>query len=332
MLAFSNTLRGACLALGAMAALLAGPARAADRPILRGDVIADHDALTLGDLVAGVPEQLAAKPLFRSPALGQTGTIQSVRIVEAAAAFGLPIETGGRLQVLITRASRQIGAQEIEAAVKTALAARAGLDPRASGIVFDGAPPRLVLAPDVKGDVAASDVMYDQRSRRFTANIWVGPSTANRPPAAHLAGGVIEMGEVAIVNRALARGDAIAPGDITVERRPRESIPTDAMSETGPLEGRTARRAFLAGTVLRNGDLVKPELVARGDIVTVTYETPGMVLTMRAKASDAGALGDTISLTNPQSKKVLQGTVIGPGKVSANLAPPGRVATAAPRP
>jgi flagella basal body P-ring formation protein FlgA len=55
-----------------------------------------------------------------------------------------------------------------------------------------------------------------------------------------------------------------------------------------------------------------------------------MMLTMRAKASDGGARGDTISITNPQSKKALQAVIVGPGRVSVNAAPTGRLAVAQP--
>jgi flagella basal body P-ring formation protein FlgA len=51
---------------------------------------------------------------------------------------------------------------------------------------------------------------------------------------------------------------------------------------------------------------------------------------MRAKATDAGALGDTISITNLQSKKTLQAVIVGPGRVTVNTAPTGRLAVAQP--
>jgi flagella basal body P-ring formation protein FlgA len=309
--------------------LIASGAAADGRPTLRGDVVAEHDALTFGDLIADAPENLTRTPLFRSPALGRTGTIQTSRILEAAAAAGVAVESGGRLQILVTRLARQVGVQEVEAAVRTALEASAGLDPRTTGIVFEGAPPNLVLSPDVKGSVVAGDLTFDQRNRRFTTSVWVGPSSADRPAAARLSGSVIDIVEVAVVNRALARGEALANGDFTIERRPRESVPSDALAEAGSLAGRVARRAFAVGAILRNGDLIKPELVARGDIVTVVYTQPGLSLTMRAKASEGGALGDTVAIANPQSKKPLQATIIGPGKVSVNLAPPGPLAAAA---
>jgi flagella basal body P-ring formation protein FlgA len=60
--------------------------------------------------------------------------------------------------------------------------------------------------------------------------------------------------------------------------------------------------------------------------VTIVYEVPGMTISMRGRASDAGALGDTIAVVNPQSKKTLQGQVVAPGKVSVSAPLPGRVA------
>jgi flagella basal body P-ring formation protein FlgA len=122
----------------------------------------------------------------------------------------------------------------------------------------------------------------------------------------------------------------VKDSDVSVERRPREMVPPDALFDGAALAGRVARRAFAAGSLVRNGDLARPEMVTRGDVVTVVYEAPGMMLTMRAKAAEAGALGDTVSITNPQSKKALQAVVIGPGKVSVSVAPPGRLAAAQP--
>ena len=78
--------------------------------------------------------------------------------------------------------------------------------------------------------------------------------------------------------------------------------------------------------MLRNGDLQRPEIVARGDIVTIVYEIPGMALSLRGRANEAGAQGDVVSVTNPQSKRTLQATVVAPGKVAVFAAIPGPVA------
>jgi flagella basal body P-ring formation protein FlgA len=61
---------------------------------------------------------------------------------------------------------------------------------------------------------------------------------------------------------------------------------------------------------------MKPELVSRNQSVLITYQVPGIVLTIRGEAKESGAFGDVITVVNVQSKKVLQATVIGPGRVS----------------
>jgi flagella basal body P-ring formation protein FlgA len=60
--------------------------------------------------------------------------------------------------------------------------------------------------------------------------------------------------------------------------------------------------------------------------VTIVYEGPGLLLTLRGRANEGGARGETITIANPQTKKTLQGKVVAPGTVSVGPALPGRVA------
>ncbi|NNM71632.1 flagellar basal body P-ring formation chaperone FlgA [Enterovirga aerilata] len=309
-------IRTLACALGA-ALLWSGAAFAADRPILRGDVVAKRDILTLADLVEGAPAALAETALFRSPVLGQTGTIQTRRIVEAAQELGMSgLETGGRLQITVTRAARQVGGGEIEAALRRALGDKLGFDPAATGIVFDGAPPQLTLAPDTRGEVVAGDLLLDRRSRRLSATVWIGPSPTERRASLRVSGTVVDLVDVAVLTRSLERGESVRPSDISVEKRPRDAVSPDAILDGTSLAGRVARRALGAGGFVRSGDLARPELVQKGEIVTAVYEAPGMILSMRVRASEGGALGDVITIVNPGSKKAVPATVVAPGKVS----------------
>ncbi len=79
---------------------------------------------------------------------------------------------------------------------------------------------------------------------------------------------------------------------------------------------------------LRAGDVQREEIVGKGDLVTIVYQTPGLMITMRGKAEEAGAMGDVINVANLQSKRTLQGTVSGPGRVSVQTSSAGRVARA----
>lgn len=297
---------------------------------LRGDVTATGDVLTVADLIEGVSGPAATRPLFRAPALGESGTIQVKRIVDAAAALGLKsVETAGRAQITVIRAARRVGQAEIETAVKSQLEAQHGIDTRALSIVFEGTP-ALVVAPDVKAPVTVEDLVYDRRTRRVSALVAISPNPGERRASARVGGALVELVQVAVLNRTFNRGEAVQASDITFERRVRDAVPQDAEPEDATLVGRVARRALPAGTVIRAGDLAKPELVARGDIVTVVYEVPGLVLTLRARAEQAGTQGDTITITNPQSKRTLQGQVVAAGRVSVSAPVPGPVASARP--
>jgi flagellar basal body P-ring formation protein FlgA len=313
------------LALAVSAGLVAA-AFAGERLVLKGDVTVAADVLTLGDLVEGAPASVAATALFRAPGLGQTGTVQVRRILEAARPLGLAIiDAGGRTQIVVTRAARRVAAAEIEAAVKRALELQHRLDARALSVTFDGTPPALTIAPDAEGDVVAEEITYDRRSRRLSALVAVGGSAGKA--SVRVTGVALEYVEAAVLTRALNRGDTAQASDFVVERRVRESLPSDAQLETRALAGQVARRALQAGTVVRAGDLARPEIVGRGDVVTIVYEVPGMVLTLRGTASAAGAQGDMIAVVNPQTKKILQAQVVAPGKVSVSAPLPGRIAS-----
>ncbi|MDP4024559.1 flagellar basal body P-ring formation chaperone FlgA [Methylobacterium sp. NEAU 140] len=280
---------------------------------LRGDVTARGDVLTLGDLLENAPSDLAARPMFRAPALGATGTIQARRIAEAVAALGLAaLETGGRAQIVVQRAARRVAAAEIEAALKRGLEAGYALDPRTVSIRLDGEGPALLAPVDLAGEAKALDLAYDARSHRVTGLIALG----DRQASLRVTGVVVEMREVAVLSRALNRGETVKEGDVGLERRPREGLPADTQGVVAAVLGEAAQRALPAGTVLRTADTAPPELVARNEAVTIVYEAPGISLSMRGVAGDSGRLGATVAVTNVASKKILQATVIGPGRVS----------------
>ncbi|NEU12693.1 flagellar basal body P-ring formation protein FlgA [Methylobacterium sp. BTF04] len=285
---------------------------------LRGDVTARGDVLTLGDLVEGASTEVAARPMFRAPGLGATGTIQARRIADAVAALGLgEIETGGRIQVAVQRAARRVVQPEIEAALKRALESAYGLDPRNLAIRIDGEAPVLLAPVDLAGQATALDLSYDPRSRRVAALITLG----ERQASLRVSGQVMEIREVVVLGRALNRGEAINAADITIERRPKEASPVDAQAGQGGLAGQVAQRSLSAGAVLRAGDLAPPDLVARGEAVTIVFDSPGLNLSLRGQANEGGRLGATITVTNPVSKKIIPATVIGAGRVSVGPPP-----------
>jgi flagella basal body P-ring formation protein FlgA len=58
--------------------------------------------------------------------------------------------------------------------------------------------------------------------------------------------------------------------------------------------------------------------VRRGEIVNLSYDTPGMSLSMRARALEDGAVGQGIRLVNISSNRTIDAVVTGPGAARAN--------------
>ena len=140
--------------------------------------------------------------------------------------------------------------------------------------------------------------------------------------------------------RPIERGAVIKSADVLIERRPRAEVGRDIITDHEQAVGLAARSALQPGRPLRAADLMKPEMVQRNETVTIVYEVPGIMLTVRGKAVDGGAEGDVISVLNEQSKRTVQGVVVGPGRVvistgsprlAANLTPAQGTASASTR-
>jgi flagella basal body P-ring formation protein FlgA len=112
----------------------------------------------------------------------------------------------------------------------------------------------------------------------------------------------------------------VTAADLTLVRRPKAEFAANMITGTSQAAGLAASRSLRAGQILRDSDLQRPELVARNEAVTITFEVPGILLTLRGQAQESGALGDSIRVLNVQSKRPIQATVIGPGRVSVGNA------------
>ncbi len=300
---------------------------------LRTELTLLRDIVSFGDLITGVGADAAATPAFRAPMLGETGTIQVARIVEAALGAGIirtasELESHGSAQVVVTRAARRISASDIEEAVRIGLQERYGVDARAFALSIDGGAPVIAVEPELTGDVTVTDLAYDARARRLQARVSVPGSMAMRLKPVRIGGQLVETIEVVVPKRAIARGETLGKADVVVERRPRDGQANDLLGDPRAAIDKVARRVLMAGAPLRAGDVQREEIVAKGDLVTIVYETRGLIITLRGRAGEAGAMGDVVSVTNPQSKRVLQGTVSGPGRISVQASAAGRVAAA----
>ncbi len=289
-------------------------------PTLRRSVVVMGDLVRIGDLIDNAGG-FAAIPVFRSPDVGTTGAVPARKIVEAARAHNLfGVEAGEVIEVEVTRAGRVIARNEIEARIARLFAGTNGLGavPDLS-ISFDRVPASINadLAPDA--ELKAMRASYDARTGRFDV-VFDVPVGVSRRSLLRYTGALVETADAVVPNRTIGRGEIVRAGDLMVERRPRAEVTADVPASIAEVVGRAARQALRVGVPVHRTDLIKPEMVKRDDTVALIYQVPGIMLSSRGKALEAGGEGDIINVLNPQSKRTIQGVVTGPGRV--DISPP----------
>ena len=297
-------------------------AQAPNQPRLKSEAIIHGDIVRIGDLIenCGV---VANVPIFRAPDLGYTGSVSVDAVLNAIRDHALVgIDTAGLSKVVVTRATRTVPATDIEDLIARTLSARFDLGDSKDISVNLGHDMRSIYVDPLSvGEPRVAHIDYDTRSTRFDATIEI-PSDSAKRSVLRITGRAIPTVEVVTIGRTVERGNILKDADIVMERRPRSEVGRDAITKRADVIGMAARGAMQGGRPLRAADLMKPDLVLRNQAVTLVYEAPGMVLTIRGKANEGGAEGDVISVLNEQSKRVVQGMIVGPGRVAITTGAP----------
>ncbi|RDV05192.1 flagellar basal body P-ring formation chaperone FlgA [Undibacter mobilis] len=306
------------IGIAAASAQSAEPAR----PQLKTHVTVNANIVRIGDLIdnAGIVADVA---IFRAPDLGTTGTVPVAAVVEAVRPHALVgFDTGGATEITVTRAAREIPISEIERSLAEAVSSRFNAGPAADiTVTFDRDPRAIQVDPSSRGDIAIARLSYDARSSRFDATLEI-PTGATQRGLLRLSGRAYATAEVVMVSHSVDRGAVLRAADLQVERRPRAEVGRDAIVGIERAIGMAARSVIRPGQPLRSADLTRPEIVQRGQMVTLVFEAPGLTLTLRGKATEAGAEGDTVTVLNEQSKRSVQGVVVGPGHVVVSTTVP----------
>jgi flagella basal body P-ring formation protein FlgA len=299
-------------------------------PVLRASVTVAGDVVRIGDLVENAGA-VADVPIFRSPDLGTTGAVSTARIVEAIRPHQLiDIDTRGIAEVVVMRPGRTITTQDVAARIAQALAGQNGLgEARNITVTFDRDVRTLQVEPSAAGELQVTGLSYDPRTARFDVTFDLPSSAVVHRQQTRFTGIAIETVAAVAVEHPVERGELLKESDLTILRRPKSE--GGAISEIADAAGLAARHQLRPGQPLHAADLMKPEVVQRNETVTIVYQAPGIVLTLRGQAQEAGAIGDSIGVLNVESKRVVQAVVAGPGQVTVR-APTTRLVDNVPMP
>ena len=124
---------------------------------------------------------------------------------------------------------------------------------------------------------------------------------------------------VTVLARPLDAGTLIAAGDLTTATVPAPQARGGL--DVAALVGREAARRLNAGQPLRAYDVAAPQLVRRGQPVSIVVRRANLVITAAGRALASGAKGEAVRVQNSLSSAVIDAEVESAGVVRIVDAP-----------
>ena len=115
--------------------------------------------------------------------------------------------------------------------------------------------------------------------------------------------------------RAIQRNEVITAADIVIREQKLQGMNSDYLTRINDAIGTLATRPVAAGKPLSNSGLALPKWIKRGDQVMIIANANGVSVKMAGTAMANGSKGQQIKVRNLSSKRIINATVIAPGKV-----------------
>lgn len=274
---------------------------------LKQNIMVDSSVIKLGDLFDR-PITGGDTPIAQAPKPGQTVTLDSRFLRQLVRAYHLDIGSDETFaHVLVARKSQMIKSDDVTAAIVQAISDRTGQSANMD-IVFDAGEVQFTLPTNVPATLAIQGLNFDPSNNRFLAILAV-PATGPTLYTQQVIGTVYEKTQVPVLKRLVSAGDTIQPDDIDWASSRIDQLSSNTVTDAQQMVGRIAKRPLRPGQVLRASDLINEPTVHKNDLITIAVQTSNMSLTVRGKALEDGAVGQTIHVVNVNTKKQLLGVV-----------------------
>lgn len=293
----------------AFAALAASPAQPAT---LRPSTTLTAPVVRLSDLFDDAGERASAV-LGPAPPPGARIVVESGQLGAIARQFGVDWRPGsGGDRAVLDRPGRALPRDALMQALRAALVG-AGAEAESEVDLPEFDPPQVPLLAQPRVSIEQLD--FDRASGRFAAAA-LAEGAAMNPVRFNLSGRVQPTVPAVVPLHAVPSGAVLRAGDVKLARVRADLLRGEVLDTVDRAAGYTLRRPVPAGQPLLAADLTRPAAVAKGARVTMDLRAPGLQIALQGVAMAAGALGDQIPVLNPASRMLVQGEVVGPGRVA----------------
>ncbi len=284
--------------------LLIGAAQAAE---IKTTSVINTNLVHLSDVFDGLTREDAV--LGNAPALGKDMVLNVTTLKRIAANYSVAYTPASLAdQVTIRRAAQTIDEAAITDALKASLVEK-GLTGNFT-MNLTNAQSGIILPGDAEASVEVATINYTPGRDVFTATL-AAPSAENPIKTLQVSGIINRMASVPALSGSARKGDIISASDIVWIEVPERTLAKDAVLDADDLIGKTPSRVLSANRPVKAAEIASPQLVSRGDDVTILYTIGGMTLSAKGKSQQNGSEGELIRVTNLSSAKSMSAEITG---------------------
>lgn len=297
-----------------MATMVMVMAASADATQLRLNATVTDETIRLGDFFDGLAAGDAERLVAPAPALGRTVAFDADFLRRLAQTHHLNWQPAAKeTRIMVSRAARTIGIEDLRKPLITALARRA-----TGGrleVEFDNPDLQVILPAGPAPIISVSDVYFNANQGRFSAEavIGAGSQTAQRVTLSGRATLIVEM---PVLTRRISPGEVITRSDIGWVEFTSGQLSGNLAANENDLINHSPRHSLGVNTPIYLYEVQVPKLVSRGQMVTIVLRTSNMVLITEGRATQDGGAGELIRVVNTQSNRTVDATVVAANEVT----------------
>lgn len=121
--------------------------------------------------------------------------------------------------------------------------------------------------------------------------------------------------KVVVLTQPMRRGDTLTRKQLDFKTLNVARLRSGYLTDPERVINQQARRHFAAGKVISRADFSEPDIIKKGERVSIAAMSPYFSIRMAGIALMDGQQGQTIRVKNIRSKRIVQATVIRPGLV-----------------
>ncbi len=280
---------------------------------LKESSVISDDVIKLGDIFYDLKRN-NDRVLGNAPRPGEDMVLNARTLLRIAIALDLPWRPSSNSdRVTLSRAATIIKYEQIEEEIFAALDKENVYGDYE--ITIPAQYHKIILPQDQPPEMEITKFDFNRSHNRFEATI-AAPSADNPIQHFKIRGNIATVITVPVLAVNLERGHIISPSDIKYIKIKEKDFTRNIIADEQKLIGMTARRIIIAGRPIKSVEMIAPQIIKRGALVTLSLNSTTMKLTTQAKALENGGKGDVIRVVNTASNKTLQAIITGENAVT----------------